>query len=412
MRSARSLLHWAALPLTVVWVGCAQDKPKTDATPKAAVETPASAPAGAATANAKPAPAPIKLPEGTGPVATVNGEKIARDVFNREYTQTLQRYQKARHDVKPALQERFKDNIVRRLVDAELIRQQAVIMKVQVEGPDTAEKWEAHKKRYGSDEAFKSFLERAGTSADDVRRQFENNLLREKVFAKVSEGVQADPKEVKKFYKDNMARYDEPEQIKASHILFRVAPNASPEDKAKKKASAEDVLKQLKKKGAKFEDLAKKFGEDPTKDRGGDLGYFVKGRMVKAFEEAAWKLKKGKVSKLVETQFGFHIIKKTDYKKARKKPFKEVKEQIERSLMARKRNQAIRDALAKWKANAKIEIFVKGDPAIISAAQPKPALGRPNLKPRISPNAKTLTGANLKLKVQPNMNKTSDKPAK
>lgn len=396
----------------VACVGCAQDKPKTEATPKAMTKTPASAPADTTAAGAKPKPAAIVLPEGTGPVATINGDTIAREVFNREYTQTLQRYQKARHEVKPALQERLKDNIMRRLVDAELIRQQAVVMKVEVEGPDTAEKWTAHKKRYGSEDAFKSFLERAGTSADDVRRQFENNLLREKVFAKVSESVQADPKEVKKFYSDNMARYDEPEQIKASHILFRVAPNASPEDKTKKKAVAEDVLKQLKKKGSKFEDLAKKYGEDPTKDRGGDLGYFVKGRMVKAFEEAAWKLKKGKVSALVETQFGFHIIKKTDYKKARKKPFNEVKEQIERSLVARKRNQAIRDALAKWKEEAKIELFVKGDPAIIAAGQPKPALGRPNLKPRVSPNAKSLTGADLKLKVQPSMNRTSDKPAK
>lgn len=387
-------------------MGCAQDKPKTETSEPAKTE--AAAPA-AETADT-PAKAAIVLPEGTGPVAKVNGKEIPREVFNREYTQTLERYQKARHEVKPALQERLKDNIMRRLVDAELISQQAAIMEVSIEGPDTAEKWEAHKKRYGSEDAFKSFLERAGTTAEDVRTQFENNLLREKVFAKVSAGVVADPAEVKKFYDDNQARYDEPEQIKASHILFRLPPNASAEDKAKKKAAAEDVLKQVKK-GGNFEELAKKFGEDPTKDRGGDLGYFVKGRMVKPFEEAAWKLKTGKVSGLVETQFGFHIIKKTDHKKARKKPFAEVKEQIERSLVARKRNQAIRDALGKWKEAATIEIFVKGDPSIISAGEPKPTLGRPDLKPTVTPNAKTLNGASLKLITPPKVPDTSDKPA-
>lgn len=396
MRSVHFAFRWTALALIVLSVGCKQDAAKKDQ-PKG--ETKAQAATAETKAAAEPAAPAIELPEGTGPVAKVDGQDIARELFNREYTQTLERYQKARHEVKPALRERLKDNIVRRLVDAELIRQQAEKMQVTIADDELAEKWEAHKKRYGSEEAFKSFLERAGTTADDVRRQFENNLLREKVFAKVSEGVQADPKEVRKFYDDNQARYDEPEQIKASHILFRVPPNASEVDKAKKKEAAKAVLKQLKT-GASFEEMAKKHGEDPTKDRGGDLGYFVKGRMVKPFEEAAWTLKKGEISGIVETQFGFHIIKKTDHKKARKKPFGEVKEQIERSLVARKRNQAIRDALGKWKEAAKIEIFVKGDPEIISAGQPKPALGRPKLQPN-RPSAKTLDGAKLKLSTPP-----------
>jgi len=391
--------RWAALPLTALWVGCSTDKPAETENAKAAAKVETSAKPAAEDTKAA-ADTPIELPEGTGPVAKVNDQEVGRDLFNREYTQTLERYKKARHEVKPALRERLKDNIVRRLIDAELINQQAKTMQVVIPDDEMSEKWEAHKKRYGSEEAFKSFLERAGTTADDVRRQFENNLLREKVFAKVSEGVTVDAKEIKKFYDDNQARYDEPEQIKASHILFRVPPNASPEDKAKKKKAAEDVLGQLKK-GAKFEELAKKYGEDPTKDRGGDLGYFVKGRMVKPFEEAAWKLKVGKLSGVVETQFGFHLIKKTDHKKARKKPFKEVQEQIERSLVARKRNQAIRDALSKWKEEAKIEIFVKGDPAIISAGQPKPALGRPTPGAPHGGGLKTIDGSKLKIQKSP-----------
>ena len=212
-----------------------------------------------------------------------------------------------------------------------------------------------------------------------MREQFEANLLREKVFAKVSEDVKVSAAEVKKFYDENPARYDEPEQVKASHILFRVQPNATAEEKAAKEKKAKEVLAKAKK--GNFEALAKEFGEDPTKDRGGDLGYFTKGRMVKPFEDAVWKLKVGQVSDLVETQFGFHIIKKTDHKKARKKPYDEVKESIERSLAARQRNQAIRDALAKWKEEANIEIFLKGDPAVINAGQPKTMLGRPQLTP-------------------------------
>jgi hypothetical protein len=126
----------------------------------------------------------------------------------------------------------------------------------------------------------------------------------------------------------------------------------------------------VKTKGADFSALAKEYGEDPTKDRGGDLGWFTKGRMVKPFEDAAWGLKDGQISGIVETQFGYHIIKKVGHKAARKKKFDEVKEQIEKSLVAKKKNEAIRDALAKWKNEAKIEYFVKGDEKIMAAGRP------------------------------------------
>ncbi len=359
---------------------------------------------------APPATEKVELPPGDGPVAKVNGVDVPRDVFNREFTQTIERYQKARHDVKPALYERLKDNIVRRLVDAEIIEQQAKKFAIEVTNEERESKWAEHKKRYGSEEAFKAFLERAGTSEEDVRRQFDQNLIREKVFAKVSESVEIKPEEVKDFYDKNQARYDEPEQIRASHILIRVPPGASPEVKAEKKKIADDVAKKAKK--GDFAALAKEFGEDPTKDRGGDLGFFTKGRMVKAFDDAAWKLKNGQVSGVVETQFGFHIIKKTDHKPARKKPYAEVKEQIERSLEARQRNTAIREALQKWKDDSKIEIFVKGDESVINAGRAKPIGGDTKapmiqLKPGQQP---PLLKKSLEIKQLPQRPVTDDHP--
>lgn len=369
-------------------VACPAQEQKADEQPKEEVEKKA-----VTTAPPKPTPEPVEVPPGDGPVAKVNDVEVPRDVFNREFIQTIERYQRARHEVKPALRERLKDNIVRRLVDAEIIRQQAKKMSVQVTDEERESKWAEHKKRYGSDEAFKAFLERAGTSAEDVRRQFDNNLVREKVFAKVSESVEVKPAEVKEFYEKNRVRYDEPEQIRASHILIRVPPGASAEVKAEKKKKAEEAAKKAKK--ADFATLAKELGEDPTKDRGGDLGFFSRGKMVKAFEEAAWGLKVGQVSGVVETQFGFHVIKKTDHKKARRKPFSEVKEQIERSLRARKRNTAIREALNDWKNASKIEVFVKGDEKIIAAGRATPVrpTKRPNLqlsttdkRPALKPN--------------------------
>jgi peptidyl-prolyl cis-trans isomerase C len=334
------------------------------------------------------AAAAIELPPGDGPVATVNGVGVAREAFNKEYKTTMERYQKARHEVQPALRERLKDNIVRRLVDAELIRQQAEKLGVTVNQAEKDEQWGKQKQRYGTEEAFQTFLQRAGTTADDVRTQFEQNLLREKVFAKVTESLTVTAAEVKDFYEKNQQRYDEPEQVQASHILLRVAANAPEAEKAEKKKKAEEILKKAKAKGADFAALAKEFGEDPTKDRGGDLGYFTKGRMVKPFEDAVWNLKKGQIAGVVETQFGYHIIKKVDHKQPRRKPFKEVEEQIKKSLEAKKRNESIRDALAKWKNEAKIEIFVKGDEKIIASSRPQ--TGPQGVLPNVNPASKII----------------------
>ncbi|MBK8013987.1 MAG: peptidylprolyl isomerase [Deltaproteobacteria bacterium] len=367
-RTFREAARRRSLTLSIMFglaLSACPSAPKDEASaPRAENNTAAGAKADAPQGTAKQH---VELPEGNGPVATVNGVAIPRDLFNREYTQTIERYERARHEVKPALRERLKDNIVRRLVDTAIIEQRAATMGITIDPAEQAAKWLEHKKRYGSEDAFKAFLERAGTSEDDVRRQFEANLLREKVFAHVSDEVTLKDGEAKTYYETNKARYVKPEQIRASHILIRVDANATPEVKLERRKIAEKALRAAKAKGADFAAVAKEYGEDPTRDKGGDLGYFARGRMVKAFEDAAWALAIGKISPIVETQFGFHIIKKVAHEKERTLPFAEVREQIERSLLARARNQAIRDALGKWKDEAKIEYFVKGDASIIAA---------------------------------------------
>ncbi|MEO1335879.1 MAG: peptidylprolyl isomerase, partial [Myxococcota bacterium] len=240
---------------------------------------------------AAPTAAPQVKDDGTGPAAIVNGIEVSRELFKREFDQTMDRYKKARHEVRPGLKERLKDNIVRRLVDMEVIRQQAEKMKVALTDEEKNLRWTEHRKRYGTDEAFKAFLERAGTTEEDIRRQFNANLLREKVFSKVASTVEVADDDIRKFYDDNVSRYTEPEQVKARHILLRKPNNATPEQIKEVKAKAATVLKKVKRKGADFAALAKKYSEDVTKNRGGELGWFAKGRMVKAFETAAWQLK-------------------------------------------------------------------------------------------------------------------------
>lgn len=139
------------------------------------------------------------------------------------------------------------------------------------------------------------------------------------------------PEEVQAAYQQNKTMFSTPEQIRASHILFKT----EGKDKEAVRKQAEAVLAKVKA-GGDFAALAKQYSEDSSKDAGGDLDYFGRGAMVKPFEDAAWALQIGQVSGLVESQFGFHIIKLTDKKPAMNRTFEQVKPQLEDQLKTQK----------------------------------------------------------------------------
>ena len=142
-----------------------------------------------------------------------------------------------------------------------------------------------------------------------------------------------DPEEVRKYYESNLSRYGEPEQRRASHILIAVKSGASEEDRRKARERAEAILARVRKSPASFAEVAKKESGDPgSAPKGGDLGFFSRGMMVRPFEEAAFRLKPGQISDLVESDFGFHIIMLTGIKPGRMKTLEQVRPQIELEL--------------------------------------------------------------------------------
>ncbi|MGD2126396.1 MAG: SurA N-terminal domain-containing protein, partial [Desulfobacteraceae bacterium] len=145
------------------------------------------------------------------------------------------------------------------------------------------------------------------------------------------EGIKIAEEELIAYYEDNIAMFSEKKRVKARHILFKLKEDASEEDVKKVKEKASPVLKKARA-GEDFASLAKKHSEGPTAKQGGDLGYFSAGEMVKPFEEAAFKMKKGEISDLVRSRFGYHIIKIEDIKEARRKSLEESREQISKAL--------------------------------------------------------------------------------
>lgn len=176
-----------------------------------------------------------------------------------------------------------------------------------------------------------------------LKEYFEKNKERYRVPEKINvryleidpkdfEGeVEVTEKEIQSYYEYNADRYSQPKQIKARHILFKINEDDSEEVKNKIKKRAEKVLEKARK-GEDFASLAKEYSEGPTKSKGGDLGYFKAGQMEKPFEEAAFALKKGEISDLVQTRFGYHIILVEDIEEAGMTPLENVQGEIRTTL--------------------------------------------------------------------------------
>jgi len=170
----------------------------------------------------------------------------------------------------------------------------------------------------------KEYMAKANISEKDMQAFYNQNkskfLAPEQVKAEfvvfsltsILPSITVSEDEVKAFYKTNADKYQNQQQREASHILIAASKNAAPAEKAKAKAKAEDVLGQIKKNPKQFEELATKYSQDPeSAKKGGDLGAFGRGMMVKPFDDAVFSMKVNEISGIVESDFGYHIIKLT-----------------------------------------------------------------------------------------------------
>ena len=238
------------------------------------------------------------------------------------------------------------------LVDAELIRQAAVKLKIKVADSEVDDALREYKKPYRNEAHFQSYLKRAGETVASIREQLKNKLRAQKVLA-AREGFAVTDADAKAYFEKNRHLFQQRAGIRARHILVMLRPKPSP---AQTKAAMAKIARiQSALKTQKFEDVAKKFSEGPSSRRGGDLGFFARGQMVKPFEAAAYKLKMGEVSQPVLTKFGYHIIKVTGKRQAGLQPFESVKAGIKRNLHQKRFYRGRGKMLMALRSEAKIK---------------------------------------------------------
>src|SRR5690606_17436469 len=158
------------------------------------------------------------------------------------------------------------------------------------------------KKRFRSEEAFEQYVTRSGMNQDDMKADLRTNLLRDKVVAALSKEEPVTPESIAAYYEENKERFAEPEQVKVSHILLRLAANASDQEKKAVMAKAKKIRAQAARAGADFAALAREHSQAPDASRGGDLGFISRGRMMNDFDAVAFNLPVNTLSQVVETR--------------------------------------------------------------------------------------------------------------
>jgi len=154
--------------------------------------------------------------------------------------------------------------------------------------------------------------------------------------------------DIEAYYSNNKEKYQQPETVHARHILLKLDKTASPEEVTEKREKAAEIMEQAKA-GEDFAELAEKYSEGPSKEKGGDLGTFERGDMVKPFSRKAFSMAPGDISEPVRTQFGWHIIKVEEKTEKSVKPLAEVKDEIRRTLaMEKAKNEAYDDAFSMY----------------------------------------------------------------
>lgn len=291
-------------------------------------------------------------------LAKINESVVKRSEVDREMDNLFQEFQNMAF---PEKTNEFNSKLWRQaletVINRKLLFQQAELENICPEKGIIDMRIAEIKKHFSSHKKFRQQLEHLGISEEKLRQEIEYDLkikmlldLHIPIISDVSN------EEAEEFYHTNSENFQIPEKIRASHILITV----SSEDSLEKKKEGLNKLSRLKKEienGADFSELARKHSDCESKSRGGDLGFFTRGKMVRPFEDAAFKLKVGEISEIVETKYGYHLIKLTDYKPVQTVPFEQVRDKIVSFLKRQKRDICIRDYLFKLRNNADIQYF-------------------------------------------------------
>lgn len=326
----------------------AADAAKEAKAPPAPTAPPAAAPG-------EPAPAPAKpyvLPE---VVATVEGIEIKKDELQKSFNTMLAAQGVSAEAVPAAQLGQAYHMILDELIVEKLLTKRSA--EVKVTDADVTAAFEKFKGNFGSPEEMKAQLEKNGQSEDALKLDIRNSLQEQHwLDSQIKDTAPVTEADAKAFYEGNPQQFQKPEQVRASHILLKLAPDAKPAEVVEKEKQASAIAARAKG-GEDFAKLATELSEDPSaKQNAGDLNYFSKEQMVPEFSDAAFAMKKDDISDPVRSQFGYHIIKVTDHKGGEKMTLDQVKPQLIAFLQRQKKQKEMTALIKSVREKADVKV--------------------------------------------------------
>lgn len=262
---------------------------------------------------------------------TVNGAPITSNLLEIR-TRQLSSVSSFHGRINDKQMEEIRNRAIDELITEELIYQDAKRMGIVIPEKEIDDRLKEIKKGYPSEDAFNKLLAANDLDPSSYKRLIERELLikkvRERLFGKP---VKLSNKEVKEYFDKNRERFREPEKIRLRQILIKLPPYTSNEGWEKGKKKAEDILTELKA-GKDFSRLAKESSDDPSKEKGGDMGLIHRGRLEPFIEDIAFSMKVGEISDVIQTIYGYHIIKLEEKKEAEYVPYSRVKEKLKKDM--------------------------------------------------------------------------------
>ena len=290
--------------------------------------------------------------------AVVNGSVITQDQFASEMGQVNQEFLKQGKTPTDSQLKEIKKTVLETLINRELLFQESQKTGIHITEEVIQDQLKSVKKRFPNQEEFEKALKQMKLTENDVKSQISRAMaIRELINKQIIQKIVIPDQESRIFYDTHPEAFKQPEQVRASHILAEVKPNAEKSEKSKAMEKIKKVQKQLGE-GDDFAELAKKYSDGPSKTKGGDLGYFKRGQMVKPFEDTAFALEPNQVSDIVETDFGYHLIKVLDKRPERVLPYEDVKQRINTYLAKEKEKKEINVYIEGLKKNAEIQRFL------------------------------------------------------
>ena len=306
-----------------------------------------------------------KAPEGKAavetaaedPAALVNGSVISQKELNSELDQAAQRISLQGRAMDDTERAALKEQTLEGLIDRELLFQDSRKKGITVEETEVADQITQLKGRFKDEAGFQRALSFMNINEAELKITIERGMAIQKLIqTDVAKDVTVSDDEKKAFYDGHPEYFKVPEQVKASHILIKVDSQADDATKAKAREKIETVRGKVNA-GGDFAELAKAFSEGPSSVKGGDLGFFKRGQMVKPFEDKAFALAPGEVSDVVETRFGYHLIKVVEKKPETVVAYEDVTAKIGEHLSQEKTQQKVKKYVEELRKTAKIERF-------------------------------------------------------